>query len=200
MQFLRDDTVAARTSGVLFAVLAAQFLTLTMLSAAIAPSYDFHTSAISDLGVIAETEAVFNGSLVSVGVLNAVAGYGFWRMYRSRWLLAVSLLASAGAAGAGVFPLDGYEVHGLFALAAFLGFNVQAIGMARRLRGPNRVLGIAAGMLGFAFVVIMVIGDSGNEAIFGAIGHGGAERMIAYPPMLWLISAGGSLMSRTDRT
>jgi hypothetical protein len=45
------------------------------------------------------------------------------------------------------------------------------------------------------FVVVMVIGDSGNPAIFGAIGHGGAERMIVYPAMLWMLALGGYLMA-----
>ncbi|HET6820149.1 MAG TPA: DUF998 domain-containing protein, partial [Candidatus Limnocylindria bacterium] len=43
--------------------------------------------------------------------------------------------------------------------------------------------------------VVMIIGDSGNPAVFGAIGHGGAERMIVYPPMLWMLAFGGSLLA-----
>jgi hypothetical protein len=30
----------------------------------------------------------------------------------------------------------------------------------------------------------MVIGDSGNPAIFGVIGHGGSERMVVSPVMV----------------
>ena len=44
----------------------------------------------------------------------------------------------------------------------------------------------------------MVVGDGGNPAIFGPIGHGGAERMIVYPVMLWLLSVGGYLIARGD--
>ena len=50
-------------------------------------------------------------------------------------------------------------------------------------------------VLGLAFVVIMVIGDAGNPGMFGPIGHGGAERMIVYPAMLWLMAFGGYLMA-----
>jgi hypothetical protein len=42
---------------------------------------------------------------------------------------------------------------------------------------------------------VMIVGDGGNPAVFGAIGHGGTERMIAYPAMLWLLAFGGSLMA-----
>ena len=58
-----------------------------------------------------------------------------------------------------------------------------------------RVLSFLAGVVGLVFVVIMVIGDGGNTAVFGPIGHGGAERMIVYPAMLWLMAFGGYLMA-----
>jgi hypothetical protein len=63
-----------------------------------------------------------------------------------------------------------------------------------------RWVSIAMGVLGLAFVVIMVIGDSGNPAAFGPIGHGGAERMIVYPAMLWMMAFGGYLMGSRAET
>ena len=56
-----------------------------------------------------------------------------------------------------------------------------------------KVIAALAGVVGLAFVVIMVIGDAGNPAMFGPIGHGGTERMIVYPVMLWMVAFGGSL-------
>ena len=57
------------------------------------------------------------------------------------------------------------------------------------------MISLVAGLAGLAYVVVMVIGDAGNPAIFGPIGHGGAERMIAYPVMGWLLAIGGYLMA-----
>jgi hypothetical protein len=48
------------------------------------------------------------------------------------------------------------------------------------------------------YVVVMLIGDGGNPAVFGAIGHGGSERMIAYPAMLWLLVFGGYLIASPE--
>jgi uncharacterized RDD family membrane protein YckC len=62
-----------------------------------------------------------------------------------------------------------------------------------------RVLGVAAGVVGLAYAVLMVIGDSGNTGVFGPIGHGGSERMIAYPAMLWLLAFGGYLLAPRTR-
>jgi hypothetical protein len=59
-----------------------------------------------------------------------------------------------------------------------------------------RLISALAGTLGIVFVVLMVIGDAGNTAAFGPIGHGGTERMIVYPVMLWMLAFGGYLMAR----
>jgi hypothetical membrane protein len=186
-----------RLAGALFLALSAQFMTVIMLAAAMAPDYDFGASAISDLGVIPETALLFNGSLVLVGLLNLAGGYLYFRVHGERWLLTIFVLAGVGAVGAGVFPLS-MEIHSLFALLAFLFFNVEAIASATRLSGPMRGLSVLAGGLGIAFLGLMIVGDAGNPAVFGAIGHGGAERMIIYPVMLWLVAFGGYLLGRDD--
>lgn len=188
-----------RLSGLVLFVLAAQFMTVIMLAASMVPRYDFHGAAISDLGVIDETALLFNASLVAVGALNLVGGYLFYRSHRKRWILTLFVLASIGAAGAGIVPLDASDLHGLFALVAFLFFNVEAIASGTVLRGPMKAISVLAGLVGIVFVVLMAVGDAGNTAVFGPIGHGGTERMIVYPPMLWMLAFGGYLMG-TPRT
>lgn len=188
-----------RLAGVLFALLAAQFMTVIMLASAMAPGYDFNSAAISDLGVIPETALLFNASLVVVGLLNVLGGFLFYRTHGSRWLFALFGLAGVGAVGAGLFPLDTGGVHSLFALLAFLGFNVEAIASATRLEGVMKFLSVLAGVVGFVFLVVMVVGDGGNAAVFGPIGHNGTERMIVYPVMVWLMVLGGYLLGRSSR-
>lgn len=184
-----------RIAGLAFFVLAAQFMVVIMLAAAMVPGYDVNTAAISDLGVFPETALLFNASLVLVGLLNLLGGWAFYRVHGSRALLGAFVVASLGAAGAGLFTLGAAPgIHGLFALLAFLFFNLQAIGSGLRSRGAMRALSVVLGVLGLAFVVVMAVGDAGNAAVFGPIGHGGAERMIVYPPMLWLLAFGGFLL------
>ncbi|HEX5828728.1 MAG TPA: DUF998 domain-containing protein [Candidatus Limnocylindrales bacterium] len=193
-----DRMLARRLGGVLFFTLAAQFMTVIMLAASMAPAYDFNAAAISDLGVIRETALLFNVSLVLVGVLNIAGGYVFFRSNGSRSLLVLTVLAGIGALGAGLFPLNVSELHGIFALLAFLFFNLQAIVSGAVVRGPMRVISVLAGATGLVFVVLMVLGDGGNTAAFGVIGHGGTERMIVYPAMLWMLAFGGYLMGDRD--
>ena len=185
-----------RIPGLLFLLLAAGFMTMIMLAASMAPGYDMSGGAISDLGVITETAPLFNGSLILVGLVNAVAAVLYHRSHRRSAVLVISLLASLGAIGVGLVPLDRGGLHGLFALLAFVAFNLQAIATGRIVSQPMKALSFVAGALGLLFIVLMAIGDGGNEAAFGAIGHGGTERMIVYPVMLWMLAFGGYLMAR----
>jgi len=202
---LTAETVRERSllAGVLLFILGSSFLTLTMLAASVAPAYDFNRAAISDLGVIDETALVFNSLLVTVGVLNIAGGYLLYRSHGRVAILALYVLAGVGSAGAGFVPLDVSDLHALFALFGFVFFNLEALGTGLILRSPMRVISAAAGLVGLAYVVVMVIGDGGSPAVFGVIGHGGSERMIVYPAMLWTIVFGGYLMAggavrRTD--
>jgi hypothetical membrane protein len=184
-----------RLAGLLLFVLAGQFMTVIMLAASIVPGYDFKSAAISDLGVFPETALLFNASLVAVGLLNLAGGYLFYRSHRRLWILTPFVLAGVGAVGAGLFPLSSGDLHSLFALVAFLFFNVQAIASGAVLPGYMKVVSMLAGSVGLVFVLLMIVGDSGNAAVFGAIGHGGTERMIVYPVMLWMLALGGYLMA-----
>jgi hypothetical membrane protein len=184
-----------RIAGVAFVLLAAEFMTAIMLAASMAPGYELNNGAISDLGVRPETALLFNGSLVFIGLLNIIGGMALSPWSGRAWLLPVFALAGIGAVGAGLFPLSSGELHSLFALLAFLFFNIEALACAAVVRGPLRAVAALMGLIGLAFVVVMVIGDSGNPAVFGAIGHGGAERMIVYPAMVWLLAFGGYLLA-----
>jgi len=190
-----DEGVDLSIPGVLLFFVGASFLIVTMLAASIAPGYDFGGGAISDLGVIAETAGLFNGLLIAIGALNVLAGSLLYRWHGKAWILAVFVIAGVGAAGAGLMPLDSGAPHSIFALLGFLFFNIEALAVAAILSGPMRLLSLLAGALGLVFVVLMVIGDSGNVAAFGPIGHGGTERMIVYPVMSWLMALGGYLMA-----
>jgi hypothetical membrane protein len=76
---------------------------------------------------------------------------------------------------------------------AFVAFNLEPVVIGRVRRGSFRAISVAVGAIGLTFVALMIVGDGGNPAVFGPINHGGAERMIVYPVMLWLLAYGGLL-------
>jgi hypothetical membrane protein len=188
-----------RLPGFLFFLLSGGFMIAIMLGASLAPGYDYQSAAISDLGRISQTAFLFNATLLLVGALNVVGGWTFYRWHGRAWLLAIYLVAGLGAIGAGAIPLGTSDLHSIFALVAFLFFNLEALGTGFVLSGPMRPISWAAGIIGLVYVAIMIVGDAGNPAVFGPIGHGGAERMIVYPVMLWMLALGGYLMADRGR-
>lgn len=183
-------------SGYLLALAAGQFFVLLMLAESIAPDYSMHDNAISDLGTIAETELLFNASLFLIGLLNLVAGYVLFKAIGDRKVLVVFALGGIGAMGAGLIPLDHPSgAHGLFALLAFVFINVEAMVAGRLASYPLDRISLFLGILGIIFVPVMIMVDSGSLDVSGSIGHGGVERMIAFPCLIWMLVFGGYLIS-----
>lgn len=193
MKYIFSDNKSL--TGLLMILGSAQFLTLMMVGEAIAPDYSMHDNAISDLGTIDETRLMFNASLFAIGLLNLLAGYFFFKVHGSRLLLVIFIVAGVGAMGAGLFPLDSpIGIHGLFALLAFLFMNLEALLGSRLFSKPVMFASILAGIVGLVFLVMMMLVDSGSLDMSGSIGHGGTERMIAYPVLLWMLMVGGYLL------
>lgn len=191
---MRRTNNSQMIAGVLLFLLPVQFMIALMAGAAMAPGYSININAISDLGVTGATAWLFNSSLFLAGLLNAIGGYFLYRSYGRGWILPVFVLTGAGAMGAAVFTLDIPGIHGLFALAAFVFFNVEAIACASLIRGPLKAISIIAGIVGLVFLVTHAASDFGIMSLYGPIGHGGSERMIVYPALLWLAGFGGYLM------
>ena len=185
------------TSGLLLAPGAGQFMVMMMLLEAIAPGYSMHDNAISDLGTIPETRLFFNASLFAIGLMNLLAGYFLYRSLGDKVLLTIFCLGGIGAMGAGLVPLDSpLGVHGVFAFLAFLFLNIEAILVGLKLHRALKAISVLAGMVGLIFLVMMILVDSGTIDASGSIGHGGVERMIAYPALIWMMVFGGSLMAK----
>lgn len=186
-------------AGYLLALAAGQFLIALMLGESMAPGYSMHDNAISDLGTIAESELLFNASLFLIGLLNFAAGYVLYKAIGDRKVLIAFALGGIGAMGAGLIPLDHPSgVHGLFALFAFVFINVGAMIAGRLAKFPLNRISLLLGILGIIFVPVMIMVDSGSLDVTGSIGHGGVERMIAFPCLIWMLVFGGYLIASPE--
>jgi hypothetical membrane protein len=187
-------------AGILFFVSSAWFMICMMIGEAIAPGYSMNSNSISDLGTISQSRLLFNASIFAVGLLNIAGGYYFYRSHGKRSVFFMFIVAGVGAVGVGIFTLDSPTgLHGLFALTAFLFFNLQAISAAQLIVGPLKLISIVLGLIGIAYIVVMFVSDAGIIDLFGPIGHGGTERLIVYPSIIWLMVFGGYLMGLGTR-
>ena len=164
-----------------------------------APEYSVRENAISDLGIISETAALFTLTLGAVGALSIIGGYFLFREDGRKGFL-LHFLAGVGAIGAGVISLNAsvgapraVRSHGLPVL------QPPTSAAMRDVEGPLRAIAVVTGTLHH-----LLGGDvrqrCGVDRPFRAYGHGGLERMIAYPPMIWLFAYGSVLMSTSRKT
>lgn len=197
-----EERAARHTAlaGLVLFIAAAQSMLVAMLAGALAPGYSLNGNAISDLGVIPQTAAFFNTSLVVTGVLTAGGGWLLRAWLARDWVVALFVLAGLGSVGVGLVTVErSPETHQWLALAAFLGFGLLPAACAPELRGWMRPLSLLAAVVGVAYLVVMILGTRTDGAVFGDIGAGGTERMVIYPAMLWMMAFGGYLMRRDFR-
>lgn len=182
---------------VLFAA-AAQSMLVTMLAGAMAPGYSLNDNAISDLGVIPQTAALFNASVIATGILTAIGGFLLAPWLQRRWVVIVFALAGAGSIGVGLAPVEvSPRAHEWLAVAAFLGFTLLPAACARELVGWMRPISVLAAVVGLGYLALIIFGTRVDGTVFGDIGLGGAERMVIYPGLLWMLALGGYLMGRS---
>lgn len=187
-------------AGLILFASAAQSMLVAMLAGALAPEYSLNGNAISDLGVIPQTAAFFNTSLIIAGLLTAAGGWLLRPWLNRDWVVALFVLAGLGTVGVGLATAEASpETHQWLALAAFLGFGLLPAACAAELRGWMRPLSVLAAIVGVAYLVVMILGERTDGAAFGDIGAGGTERMVIYPAMLWMMAFGGYLMHRDAR-
>jgi len=180
-------------AGFLFFILASQFLVFLMISESLVPGYSIHDNVISDLGVSQESALLFNTSIFFVGLLEIIGALFFHVVHRRVWITIAFILSGIGGIGVAIFTLNS-GLHGIFALLAFIFGNIQAIVTATVLKRPMNVISILSGVIGLIFLILFISSDLGAISLYGPIGHGGLERMIVYPILIWSIALGGYLM------
>jgi len=186
--------------GLILSLLSGQFLLVLMLGAAIAPGYSIHNNAISDLGVIPQTNLLFNTSLFLFGVFVLIAAYLYHKIHNKRWLTSIIICSAIGTIGVALFPENNPDIHAIFASIAFIFTNLIPIGVSKLLPKPMNILSIATGITGLLFLLIYIMGDINILNFYSIIGNGGTERMIVYPVIIWFIAYGGYLIASSTDT
>lgn len=166
---------------------------------ALYPGYNTAEQTISSLGAasgasgpVQPAATVFNAAMVVAGILTLVAAAALHRVYERRWLTALVAVTGAGIVGVGLFPEHLGAPHAVAALLAFGGGGASALAVAAVVDGPFRSLSAGLGLVGLVALVLFV----GPAGPFAALGHGGVERWIAYPLLIWITAFGGFLLGR----
>ena len=181
-----------KAAGLLLFVGGAQWILANILAEALYPCYSIANNWISDLGV-GPSAAIFNASMVLLGLFVLCAAFSLYRSLNSRLFTAVLALTGVGAVGVGIFNENFVNPHSVAALTTFIFSGVSAIFSRRFLKSPFSYVSVILGA-----IVLAALGLTLSQVFLG-IGNGGMERMVTYPAVLWMIGFGGYLMAEETK-
>lgn len=177
-----------------------QFGIALVIAEVLYPDYDMSRTLISDLGatcnpsctVFQPSSKIFNGSLVVFGLLILFGAYFTMKEFDCKSLVAVLLLSGVGVAGAGLFTETTLAIRLVFSFMAFVFSALAAILSSKVLNSPLRYFSLVLGLVALVAIALFVSG------VYFGLGHGGMEKMIVYPVLLWYVGFGGHLMATKE--
>ncbi len=189
----RNSTIA----GLLFFI-AGTVILMGIITAEIfyPPGYSTSNSEISDLGatrppdnlIYQPSASIFNGTMISGGLLVLAASAFLFRDLKRRIILFPALLG-AGILGVGLFPGNNAFFHPLFALVAFIAGGLSALVSSAITSTPFRYVLAFLGLVTLVFLFF-------SSLFIPFLGDGGTERFVAYPVVIWAIGFGGYLIGK----
>jgi hypothetical membrane protein len=181
---------ARRRAGALYFLGAAQFWLINTFAEVTAPGFSVHSDALSDLGAVGSaTGYAWDPSLFLLGACWIGAVLLLFRRSGWRWF-GLNLVPGIATIVVALVPEGSVDaIHFVAAYTTFISGAVVAVIDARLFRPPFRWFSLALGAVSLA-----VLG-SGIVMGSGALGFGGAERLVAYPIIAWVMGLGAWLMA-----
>ncbi len=191
------DGPSLKRAGTLLFLGTMQFAFCFVLSEIYYPGYDVSSNYISDLGATClkgtcnfyePSSAIFNSSIVLLGLFLLVGSYFIWKGYGSKALSFFIALSGVGAVGVGTFNESFGPIHAYFSALTFVSIGIQAILVFRVAKSPMSYFSMITGVVTLGATLLFLLG------IYFGMGAGGMERMIVYPVLFGGIAFGGYLM------
>jgi hypothetical membrane protein len=182
---------------------------------AVYPDYSLSTHKLSDLGAMAPlsiwpvsasdvtvhqpSSLIFNATVFLTGVLVAVASLLFRRDAHAHgvlrnWASKIGFLVGVGAVIVGLLTEQMGMIHYVGAMMVFVLGPLVAIVSSRSVKPPLSFLFIILGLISLAFVPIVAMDIMNALGTYTIAKTAGAENMIVYPFLLWMLSFGTYLM------
>lgn len=207
-----------KIAGVLLIVGAIQFMLGVVIGESQYPGYNTSKNTLSDMSgscpsidpenplqcinsvVLQPSATIFSTIVFIIGLTAAVSAYFIHKTLGGRIAPALLFVTGIAAMGVGIFPGSAGVVHGYFAMATFYSGGLAAIASYRILKEskPMQYLSVALGSIAIVILISLVIFGVGNSPSISAFGVGGAERLVAYPVVLWLIVFGAYLIAASS--
>jgi len=193
-----------KVAGLLFFVGAAQFVLAVVVSEAIYPGYNVGQQIMSDLGdwsLAGNAAAIFDVSIVLLGILTVAGAYFIQRGFQNRLFPSLLVITGILAVIVGVIAENVFlSVHTIVA-GFFFWFAAASTIMSYKFeKPPLSYLFVILGAIILLAIVLFSLGNSVNSIFFLDLGIGGMQRFIVYPFLLWLLGLGAYLIGDSSGT
>jgi hypothetical membrane protein len=152
---------------------------------------------MSDLGnwsKAGNAAAIFNASLILVGILAVVNAYFIQRTFKNRLFTYLFAITGVCATGVGIVAENIYlPLHTVFSLIVMVGLAVAAIMSYKFEKSPLSHISVILGALMLLAFVLSILGVGSSSFDLG-LGVGGMERLALYPGVLWMLGFGAHLI------
>ena len=123
-----------------------------------------------------------------------MSSFLLYKVFKSKALSILLFLTGFGATGVGVFPEGSpLHLHTIMSAITFIFAGVTAITAYKFTPKPISWISV---ILGIFSLTALGLFASGN---YLGIGHGGMERMIVYPVLLWALIFSGHIITRETK-
>jgi hypothetical membrane protein len=192
-----------KIAGLLIFVAAAEFFLAVVISEAVYSGYSVGLQYMSDLGdwsKAGSSAAIFDVSLIFVGILAVVSAYFIQRAFKNRLFTYLFVIIGVCCTAVGIVAENVYlPLHSVFSLIVFLGWAVAAIMSYKFEKSPLSHVSVILGALMLLALVLFILGQ-GSSGFYLGLGKGGMERFIIYPGLLWMLGFGAHLIGDSSRS
>ena len=180
------------------------------------PNYNLSNDKLSDLGAKAPmsilpvpasdvsiqqpSSIIFNSTVFLAGVLIIISSLLICRGSKSKIVGRFLVIPGIGAVIVGLLTEQMGMIHYIGAIMVFVFGPLTAIVSYRSVKPPFSYLSIALGLISLTFVPIVAINIYNALITYTIVVTGGAENMIVYPFLLWMLALGTYLMSYPTTT
>jgi len=195
----QPETNYYKAAGIILMTACLQFLLAVMVAETQYRFYNTAQNTLSDLGAVAGYSAtIFNLSVMAMGIMGLLVVYLVLKSGGCRLFSSCLAIASVAALGVGLFPTYTGTPHTLFSGLVFV-FGSLAVLFSYRL-GLNVPMVVVSFILGLlSLLTIFSFLWLGMESpLVTYLGVGGAERLVAYSVLLYLVGLCGYLTSRGE--
>jgi hypothetical membrane protein len=190
--------------SLMFAAGAILLMGIIVAEALYPAAYTTGGNEISDLGgtrppaglVYQPSATIFNLTLLLTGLLTTLSAIVL-QLRVGRWSASVPIaILGVAAFLVGVFPGPTGTPHAVFAMVAFISGGFAAVFGGWIARPPFRYLLVVLGLVNLAMLASYF--TQGDSSPMWFLGVGGAERLLVYPVLFFLMGFGGYLAARGE--